>query len=111
MFFKGRNIFHWRFVSRSDTPKFRKWFSRLLCKDYQGKLTTLLESLHNISVCLKSYVSRPRGVSASFSNDLVHVTAVGETEHLSMDVCTTESRLSRFKSVSIAVFFFLPNLW
>ena len=38
--------FFWRFVCRSDTPKYRQSFSRLLCKDYQAKLTTLLEPLH-----------------------------------------------------------------
>ena len=43
---KEEIFFFWRFVSRSDTPKFRTYFSRLLCKDYQGKLTTLLEPLH-----------------------------------------------------------------
>ena len=42
----SKDFFFWRFVSRSDVPKFRKQFSRLLCKDYQGKLT-LLEPLHN----------------------------------------------------------------
>ena len=44
----GRPFF-WRFVSRSDGPKFREQFSRLLYKDYQGKLTTLLEPLHGPS--------------------------------------------------------------
>ena len=42
-------LFFWRFVARSDTPKFRKQFSRLLCKDYRGKLKTLLEPLHRLS--------------------------------------------------------------
>ena len=32
--FSKEDFFLWRFVSRSDTPKFRKYFSRLLCKDY-----------------------------------------------------------------------------
>ena len=39
--------FIWRFVSRSDVPKFRKYFSLLLCEDYQGKLTTLMEPLNS----------------------------------------------------------------
>ena len=58
MFFEGR-IFFWQFVSRSDTPKFRKQFSRLLCKDYQGKLTTLLEPLHShcLMIHLNSFVA------------------------------------------------------
>ena len=47
--FEGR-FFFWRFVSRSDTPKFRKQISRLLCEDYRGKLTTLLEPLHGLMV-------------------------------------------------------------
>ena len=46
-----------RFVSRSDMPKFQKWFSRLLCKDYQGKLTTLLEPLHTRSLFLSAVSS------------------------------------------------------
>ena len=45
VFGRKKLIFFWRFVSRSDIPKFREYFSRFLCKHYQGKLTTLLEPL------------------------------------------------------------------
>ena len=46
-FWKEEKNFLAVWLSKRYIPKFRQWFSRLLCKDYQGKLKKkLLESLH-----------------------------------------------------------------
>ena len=47
----SKEDFFWKFVCRSQTSRFRKQFSRLLCKDYQWKLTTFLEPLFRRSKC------------------------------------------------------------